>query len=206
MDLYRQLAAARPDAFLPDLAMSLNNLGRPPLQPGPARGGAGGEPGGGRHPPAAGRGAARRLPPRPRQEPEQPGDLLSDLGRREEALAASQEAVDLYRQLAAARPDAFLPDLAMSLNNLGIRLSDLGRREEALAASQEAVDIYRRLAAARPDAFLPDLAMSLNNLANCSPTSGGARRRWPPARRRSTSTGSWPRRGPTPSCPTWPGA
>ena len=27
------------------------------------------------------------------------------------------EAVGVYRQLAAARPDAFLPDLAMSLNN-----------------------------------------------------------------------------------------
>ncbi len=40
------------------------------------------------------------------------GIRLSDLGRREEALAATQEAVDIYRQLAAARPDAFLPDLA----------------------------------------------------------------------------------------------
>ena len=47
------------------------------------------------------------------------GNRLSDLGRREDALAAAQEAVDLYRQLAADRPDAFLPDLAMSLNNLG---------------------------------------------------------------------------------------
>jgi hypothetical protein len=52
----------------------------------------------------------------------------------------------------AARPDAFLPDLAMSLNNLGNRLSGLGRREEALAAAQEAVDIRRRLVQTRPDA------------------------------------------------------
>ena len=36
--------------------------------------------------------------------------------------------------LAAARPDAFLPDLAGSLSNLGGRLSELGRREAALAA------------------------------------------------------------------------
>ena len=74
--------------------------------------------------------------------------------------------MELYRQLAAARPDAFLPDLASSLNNLGIRLSDLGRREEALAASQEAVDIRRQLAAARPDAFLPDLARSVSVLSD----------------------------------------
>ncbi|MEO6195441.1 MAG: tetratricopeptide repeat protein [Thermoanaerobaculia bacterium] len=92
---------------------------------------------------------------------------LSDLGRREEALAACEEAVELYRQLAAARPDAFRPNLASSLNNLSNRLSDLGRREEALVACEEAVEIWRQLAAARPDAFRPDLAMSLNNLSNC---------------------------------------
>ena len=34
---------------------------------------------------------------------------LADLGRREDALAAIQEAADTYRELAAARPDAFRP-------------------------------------------------------------------------------------------------
>jgi tetratricopeptide (TPR) repeat protein len=92
------------------------------------------------------------------------GKMLSDLGQREPALAASQEAVDIRRQLAAERPDAFLPVLATSLNNLGNRLSDLGRREPAFDATQEAVDIRRQLAVERPDAFLPDFAMSLNNL------------------------------------------
>ena len=80
---------------------------------------------------------------------------MSELGRREDALAATREATDIYRRLAAERPDAFLPDLAGSLNNLGSRLSELGRREDALAAAREATDIYRRLAAERPDAFLP---------------------------------------------------
>jgi tetratricopeptide (TPR) repeat protein len=89
------------------------------------------------------------------------GGRLSNLGRREEALAACQEAFDIYRCLAQSRPDAFLPDLAMSLGNLGVTLSDLGRCDEALAASLEAVDIYRCLAQSRPDAFLPDLARSL---------------------------------------------
>jgi tetratricopeptide (TPR) repeat protein len=67
------------------------------------------------------------------------GYALSALGRREEALAATQEAVDIRRRLAEANPQAFLPDLASSLNNLGRDLSNLGRREEALAATQEAV-------------------------------------------------------------------
>ena len=92
------------------------------------------------------------------------GTALSALGRREEALKASQEAVDLYRSLADQNPQAFLPDLAMSLNNLGNRFSNLGRREEALKASQDAVDLYRTLADQNPQAFLPDLASSLNNV------------------------------------------
>ena len=88
---------------------------------------------------------------------------LGDLGRREEALAAIEQAVTIRRQLAQAHPDAFLPDLAASLNNQSGRLTELGRREEALAAIEQAVTIYRQLAQARPDAFLPYLARSLNN-------------------------------------------
>jgi len=88
---------------------------------------------------------------------------LADLGRREESLAAIEEAAGIYRQLAEARPDAFLPDLAAALNNQSLRLADLERREEALAAIEQAAGIYRRLAKGRPDAFLPDLAAALNN-------------------------------------------
>ena len=91
---------------------------------------------------------------------------LAGLGRREEALAAIEGAVDTYWQLAEARPHAFLPDLATSLNNQSVRLAGLGRREEALAAIEQAVEIRRQLAEARPDAFLPDLATSLNNQSN----------------------------------------
>ena len=88
---------------------------------------------------------------------------LGDLGRREEALAAIEEAVTIRRQLAQDRPDAFLPDLATSLSHQSGRLGDLGRREEALAAIEEAVTIRRQLAQARPAVFLPDLAGSLSN-------------------------------------------
>jgi tetratricopeptide (TPR) repeat protein len=80
-------------------------------------------------------------------------------------LSAIEEAVQIRRELAAARPDAFLPDLAASLNNQSNALADLGRREDALSAIEEAVGHYRELAAARPDAFLPNLATSVNNLA-----------------------------------------
>ncbi len=92
---------------------------------------------------------------------------LGDLGRREAALAAIEEAVALDRELATTRPDAFTSDLAQSLNNLSNCLADLGRREAALAAIEEAVGLRRALAAARPDAFVPELAISLNNLSGC---------------------------------------
>ncbi len=91
---------------------------------------------------------------------------LADLGRREDALAAIEEAVAIYRDLAAARPDAFRPELAASLNNQSVRLAGLGRREDALTAIEEAVTIRRELAATRPDAFRPDLAASLTNQSN----------------------------------------
>lgn len=91
---------------------------------------------------------------------------LADLGRREDALDAAQNAVALYRDLARTRPGLFTPNLAGSLNNLANMLSNLGRHEYALDALQEALDLYRNLARAPQDAFTPDLAMSLNNLAN----------------------------------------
>jgi len=93
--------------------------------------------------------------------------MLRLLGQREPALEAAQEAVAIRRELAAQRPDAFRPDLAVSLNNLAAMLSDLGQREPALEAAQEAVALYRELAAQRPDAFRPDLAVSLAVEANC---------------------------------------
>ena len=88
---------------------------------------------------------------------------LGDLGQLEEALAATEQAVSLYRQLADDRPGEFLTHLAGSLNNQSARLAALKRPLEALAAIEEAAGIYRQLAEIDPDAFRPYLAMSLNN-------------------------------------------
>jgi hypothetical protein len=62
-----------------------------------------------------------------------------------EALASTREAVDLYRTLPQARPDAFLTDLAMNLNNLGIMQSELGQRQDALTSTREALAIRSKL-------------------------------------------------------------
>ncbi|MEO3780475.1 tetratricopeptide repeat protein [Micromonospora sp. B11E3] len=89
---------------------------------------------------------------------------LAEVGRHAEALAASQESVNLYREL-AANHDAYIPNLARSVNNHALRLVEVGRHAEALATSQEAVDLRRELAATNRDAYLPDLATSVNNHA-----------------------------------------
>jgi tetratricopeptide (TPR) repeat protein len=64
---------------------------------------------------------------------------LSGIGRRDDALTPTQEAVTIYRALAENNPAAYLPDLAMSLNNLGNRLSDIGRHDDALAVWPNAI-------------------------------------------------------------------
>ena len=92
-------------------------------------------------------------------------NVLSALGRREEALEKAQVATRIYDQLAQVQPEAYRPYLATSLNNLARTLSALGRLEESLGKIQEAAQIYEQLAKVRPGAFLPNLAMSLNNLA-----------------------------------------
>ena len=63
---------------------------------------------------------------------------LADLGRREEALAVIEQATGIYRQLAEARPDAYLPKLAASLDDLAHTFSSLNRDAEASAIREEA--------------------------------------------------------------------
>jgi hypothetical protein len=55
---------------------------------------------------------------------------LSALGRPADALPVTKEAVAMYRELAAASPDRYRPDLAQSLTNLGAMFSELGRQAE----------------------------------------------------------------------------
>src|ERR1700722_1724648 len=74
-------------------------------------------------------------------------DRLRYMGRREDALRAMQEAVELYRQLAAVRPEVYNRDLAASVNDLSAYLSEMGLREDALQLIQEAVEFVRPLAA-----------------------------------------------------------
>jgi len=88
---------------------------------------------------------------------------FSKVGHNEASIKAGLESVDIFRRLAAERPEVFLRYLAMSLNNLSVSLDLGGCPEEALATWQEAIEIFRRLAAERPE-VLPDLATSISAL------------------------------------------
>jgi hypothetical protein len=66
-----------------------------------------------------------------------------------------QEALLIRRAEARANPDAYLPDLAMTLNNLAILHSHTHRPEESLPLHKDALDIRQRLASVNPEAHLP---------------------------------------------------
>jgi tetratricopeptide (TPR) repeat protein len=66
---------------------------------------------------------------------------LSELGRREEALAAIEEAITIRRPLANAFPAIFASRYASSLENRAGILSALGRDAEAQSAREEAAAV-----------------------------------------------------------------
>ncbi len=59
----------------------------------------------------------------------------------------------------------YLPNLASSLDNLGIVFSELHRPKDGLVVAEEATEIRRRLAERHPSAYKSDLARSLHNMA-----------------------------------------
>ncbi|MGH8938593.1 MAG: hypothetical protein ACRDV2_04505, partial [Actinomycetes bacterium] len=89
---------------------------------------------------------------------------LAEIGEHEVALAPARQAVDTYRVLAEANSTAYLPFLAMALNDHAVYLSAIGQREPALAPGAEAVDTFRVLTETDPTAYLQHLVTSLNNL------------------------------------------
>ena len=76
-----------------------------------------------------------------------------------------QEALKIYRDLSEKNPNAYLPVLATSCNNLADLLHDTGSFREAEELHREALKIRRNLAEKNPDAYLPVLAKNCNNLA-----------------------------------------
>jgi tetratricopeptide (TPR) repeat protein len=92
------------------------------------------------------------------------GAFLSSLGRRDEALRASEEAVAIRRELAAGNRDAFLPDLALSLCARGDVLTGGGQFEEASESYFEGLQLYLGIIQIAPDEIGPRVQPNLGNM------------------------------------------
>ncbi len=92
------------------------------------------------------------------------GSLHRAEKRMAEARKAYEEALRMYRKLAAHNPATYMPDVAGMLNNLGVLHSDENRNAEARKAYEEALQTYRELAAHNPDTYVSYMATTLNNL------------------------------------------
>jgi hypothetical protein len=83
------------------------------------------------------------------------------VGRRAEAVAPIEEAVGIYRRLAVAAPDAYLPDLARSLHNLALVQAETDARDDAWLPVTQSIATYGELTTPEPDIFLLDLRDAL---------------------------------------------
>ena len=90
--------------------------------------------------------------------------LLKSLNDFEKARRHYEEVLQALRELAKKNPEAYLPDVATSLNNLGVLLCDTNDLKKAQNCYKEALQIHRELAQQNPEAYLPKVATSLNNL------------------------------------------
>jgi tetratricopeptide (TPR) repeat protein len=91
-------------------------------------------------------------------------ERLSNAGHIPEALASMQEAVSIYRSLAAASPERYRPDLGDSLSRLSVLFGHLGQNAAALPVAEEAVQIIREVASTDRSRHSSHLARSLLNL------------------------------------------
>ncbi|MFF4342621.1 hypothetical protein ACFY00_22155 [Kitasatospora sp. NPDC001540] len=86
---------------------------------------------------------------------------LRVVGRSREALAASDEAVAVFRSLPHVESDDHLFVLGNVLSSQALSLHAEGRRAEAAATAEEATAVFRELADRDPDRFLHNLASAL---------------------------------------------
>ncbi len=97
---------------------------------------------------------------------------LSETGDRAGALAAIQEAVEIYRRLAEANPARFEPDLARSLGAMGAVFLVMEKHSDAVDSFKNGVALIRPYAEQWPgspheellEALERDLKAASNNL------------------------------------------
>ncbi|MDG4809501.1 hypothetical protein O7634_22365 [Micromonospora sp. WMMD1120] len=91
--------------------------------------------------------------------------IEAHLGRGVDALMTVRRAERIWRRLSADAPAVHLPELALTLNTVGLRHAELGQPGAAATAADESVEIFRDLVRANAVAFELDLAAVLANLS-----------------------------------------
>ena len=76
------------------------------------------------------------------------------------------KALDIVRELVLQDEPTYLPNVAVTLNNLGLLQVAQNEYVKAEQSYDEALEIIRALAEVNPQAYFPNVAMTLNNLAN----------------------------------------
>ena len=92
--------------------------------------------------------------------------LLGEFKQFYDMLPLYYETLEIRRMLSERHPDAYLPDVAKTLNNLGNLHSDLQDFAMAEKKFAEALEIYRTLSEHHPDAHLPNMAVTLDNFGS----------------------------------------
>ncbi|MCM2388714.1 tetratricopeptide repeat protein [Streptomyces albipurpureus] len=98
---------------------------------------------------------------------------LGHAGRTTEAVAAAEEAIDLYRPLIATRHD-LLARYSTTLHELGALLAKADRRADARPYLTEALDHHRHLARSDPGQWLPAAARTVHELRSLTTSAGTA--------------------------------
>ena len=78
--------------------------------------------------------------------------FLQDNNQFGDSLCVYEEVLVIRRQLAKTNPEAYLPYVARTLNNLGVLHWNTGKHGDAEKEYGEALEIRRHLAAASPEA------------------------------------------------------
>ncbi|MHC1595512.1 MAG: tetratricopeptide repeat protein, partial [Candidatus Syntropharchaeales archaeon] len=96
------------------------------------------------------------------------GNLLSDMGRIDDARARYEGALEMREKLLEDDPESvvYQSNVATTLNNLGTLLSDMGRIDDARARYEGALEKYEELLKGAPEnvTYQSYVATTLNNL------------------------------------------
>jgi tetratricopeptide (TPR) repeat protein len=89
---------------------------------------------------------------------------LTEEGRREDALTALNESIEIGNRHIQDKPLRYAPNMAAALLTKAHLLADLNRVDEALSSVTGAVDIFRTLVPTDPERFEPVLFAALTSL------------------------------------------